>query len=663
MCFENRAEIEACHFKSCFFAALLCILAKIKLDPDRFSDKILDQLVFLGDKIYQQTGKLRYKPCRWFHHVEILDTIYNVITKQVVYADPKLNGDDDLEFVLDNFFEKNKTGIVVFANCSYAIWTANDRYYLYDPYPCDGRGNAAEEGYSCLMEFCDMISMISKIEANVGENVKKPYRIYAICIAHMETRKRAKKRRKKKWVHPQVEKQVEEVGVEKQVEEPGSGRFQEVELSTVSEASLIESADWVKHESKTSLAYDMTIPGFAPIKHYNASMFDVTVLENEITTPLLTPFRKSSIRASEKIHDEIEAVKLLVRTKAYERRFKPHTAVNTPLDLCIMAWSLIHDPITWSVRTVSGLFEASVDYTFDSILATEDSTVGEMTDGLLPEFEIANYTFRVVFVPLHFGVLYATEGWNLSMSLQRVFDTPSYTGAILTCGESHIGVLKRDENHFAWWTVRRTKNLRIVTSVDMKEFLKLIVQEIDRPEETMFVMRVITVSYAQKLDPDCSDTRGLHEPVVPITSLPEIHRMPAKPYDLEAIFRPTVPESNKPIFIQGTVALNNRDTLTEPKVKRCYFVGALAVMVKRDIVQSPMPGMIDKVIEVAESVYREFPEPKFHTEHILRNVTVMNRIFDFRDCASPLVTLTVNPRTLKNDFHSQVCKFAFYSLR
>ncbi|OAD56142.1 hypothetical protein WN48_04016 [Eufriesea mexicana] len=645
MCFENRASVEDCHFKSCFFSALLCILVKIRLDPDRFSAKMLDKLIMLGDKIYQRTGKLRYKPYRWFHRIEILDTIYNVITKQAVYADPENCDDDELEFVVDNFCEKNKTGIIVFCNCSYAFWTANDRYYLFDPYPCDERGNASEEGYSSFMEFCDLSSMIEKVEANVGENTKKPYRIYTICIAHMETR-RVKKKRRKKIVRC-VEKQVEEVHAEE---------VAEVELSTESEVSLIEMADWVKWESKTSLVYDMTIPGFAPIEHYNASIFDVIVLENDITSPLLPQFKKSSLRESENVDDEFEAVKLLVRKRVYDRKFKPHTSVTTPLDLCIMAWSFIHDPITWSVRTVRGLFETSVDYAFDSILATEDSTVSDMTDGLLPEFEIANYVFRVVPVPLHYGTLYSTEGWNLSMSLQKVFETPSYTGAIIVCGDSHIGVLKKDENHFAWWTVRRTKNLRIVTSTDMKEFLKLIVQEIDEPEEAVFAMRVITVSYAQKVDPDCCDTKGLHESVVPITSLAEIHRMPAKPYDLEAIFRPTVPESNKPIFVQGTVALNDRDVVIEPRVRRCYFVAVLAVMVKRDIIQSPMPGMIDKVIEVAESVYREFSEPKFHMEHILRNVTVMNRIFDFRDCASTLVTLTVNPRTSRTDFYTQVRK-------
>ncbi|CAK9798410.1 hypothetical protein ANTPLA_LOCUS1564 [Anthophora plagiata] len=645
ICLEARAKIEQCHFKSCFFTALLCILAKIKLDPDRFSAKILDELIFLGDKIYQRTGMLRFKPYRWFHRVEILDTNYNVVTKQAVYADPENSEDDELEFMLQSFFQKDKTGIIVFNNGSYAFWTANDRYYLFDPYACDDKGNAVEEGFSCLMEFCDLISMIDKIEANVGESMRKPYRIYTIAIAHMETRKR-KKKRKKKTVRC-IEKHVEEI----RVEEPP-----EVELSTESEVSLIEQVDWVKHESTASLVYDMTIPGFAPIKHYNASMIDVIVLENDITSPLLAPFKKSSLRQSAAVTDEFEAVKLLVRKRVYDRKFRVHTSVTTPLDLCIMAWSLIHDPITWSVRTARGLFDACVDYTFDSVLATEDSTVSEMTDGLLHEFEIANYVFRVVFVPLHYGTLYSTEGWNLSMSLQKVFDTPSYTGAIIVCGDAHIGILKKGENHYAWWTIRRTKNFRMITSTDMKEFLKLLIREINQPEESVFLMRVITVSYAQKMDPDCSDTKGLHEPVVPITSLPEIHRMPEEPYNLGAIFKPTIPEANKPIFVLGTVALSNRDALTEPKVKRCYFVAILAVMVKRDIIQSPMPGMIDKVVEVAEAVYREFSEPKFHTEHILRNVTVMNRIFDFRDCASPLVTLTYNMRTQRTDFYVQVRK-------
>ncbi|XP_078050998.1 uncharacterized protein LOC144477271 [Augochlora pura] len=642
MCLEDRASTEESHFKSCFFAALLCILAKIKMDPDKFSANTLDQFIYLGDKIYGKTGKLRFKPYRWFHHVEIMHTIYNVITKQAMYADPESSDHDDVEYIMDSFFEKNQTGIIVFANCAFAFWTANGAYYLFDPYPCDELGNAAEGGSCSLMEFCDLNCLLEKIEANVGENTKKPFRLYTVCIAHMETKRRKKKRRKK------TTSCVDKPEQEERVEEPP-----EVVLSPESSVSLIEQLDWVTVESKTSFGYDMTVPGFAPIKFCNASMLEVTVLENEITTPVLAPFKK--VPKITEDTDEYELLKTMVRRKIFDRRFKTATIVAIPLDVCIMAWSLIHDPITWSVRTVRGLFEAVLDYSFDTLLAAEDSTVSEMTDGMLNEFEIANYVFRVVFVPLHYGTLYATEGWNLAMSLQKVFDTPTYTGAILTCGKAHLGVMKKGENHFAWWILVGTQNLRIITATDMNEFLKLIVKVIGQPEGETFVMRVITVSYAQKMDPDCSDTKGLHEPVVPSASLPEIHRMPTDPYDLEAIFRPTVPDS-KPIFVHGTVALSNRDTLMEPRVKRCYFVAILSVMVQRDIVQSPMREMVDKILEVSESVYREFPEPKFHTEHILRNVTIMNRIFDLRDCTLPLVLLTVNPRTSRNDFYLQVRK-------
>ena len=224
------------------------------------------------------------------------------------------------------------------------------------------------------------------------------------------------------------------------------------------------------------------------------------------------------------------------------------------------------------------------------------------------------------------------------MSVKKVFDTSIYTGAILVCGRSHIGLMRKNENNYAWWAVPGTKNLRFITSEDMEDFLKLIVQEINEPKETKFLMRVVTISYAQKLDPDCSDIVGLHESVVPATSLAEVHRKESKAYDLEDIFRPTV-TNTKPTFIFGTVSLRNRDTIKEPRVKRCYFVSLLAVMVKRDIVQSPMPGMVDKVLEVAENLYRQFDDPKYHTEHILRNVTVMDRIFEFRDCASSLVEI------------------------
>ena len=251
------------------------------------------------------------------------------------------------------------------------------------------------------------------------------------------------------------------------------------------------------------------------------------------------------------------------------------------------------------------------------------------------------------------GKLYVTEGWNLATSIKKVFETPIYTGAIIVCGKSHIGVMKKNAHYYAWWAVQKTKNLRFIASEDLTDFLKLIIQEIDEDEEKDFLMRVATISYARKLDPDCSVTTGLHEAVVPATSLAEIHRKDDQPYDLEAIFRPTVGNS-KPTFIFGTVALRNRESVKEPRVKRCYFVAILAIMVKRDIVQSPLPGMVDKVIEVAENLYKEFDCPKYHTEHILRNVTVMDRIFEFRDCASPLVEIKVDPVTGKNNFFHMV---------
>ncbi|KAK2588436.1 hypothetical protein KPH14_004433 [Odynerus spinipes] len=643
---ENRAATEECHFKSCYFAAILCLLAKIRLDVNKFRGDNLDQFIFAAEKIYQRTGKLRYKPLRWFHNFDILDTKYTVIMKQAVYADPENCEADQLENAVESFLEKDQTGILVTSNGSYGFWTANDRYYLFDPYSCDEKGKSNEGGYGCLMEFCELPSMLKRIRENVGETVEQPYRIYTMCIAHMEIKRRKKKKRKKKMKYC-IEKIEEEVPVEE------SSDIEQIDQSD-SETSLIELAEWVTEESKFDAVHDMTIPGFSPIRYYDASMLDVIVLENEITRPVLAPFKKN-IKLPDNNLDPFEVEKYMQRRKPYDRKFKEHASVITPLDLCIMAWSLIHDPVLWSVRTIRALFEASCDYAFDSILATEDSVVSEMFDGLLPEFEIANYVFRAVFVPLHYGTLYAIEGWNLAMSLKHIFESPAYTGAIIVCEDSHIGVTKKDANYFAWWVLKRTKVLRMITSENMDEFLRIIVKEIDCAEENQFVMRVVTISYARKLDPDCSDVKGLHEFVIPTTSLAEIHKMEAEPYDLEAIFKPTVPEP-KPVFVLGTVALRDRETVKEPRVKRCYFVAVLVVMVKRDIIQSPVPGMIDKVIEVAEGLYREFHEPKFHTEHILRNVSLMNRVFDFRDCASCLVPLTVNPRTGRNDFYVQVRK-------
>lgn len=637
----DRARVESSHFKPCYIAAVLCILAKIVLDVNRFCGSTLDELILLTDRIDQHVGKLRYKEFRTFYNVNILDANFNVILKEIIRVDPKNSVSNELDRSIEKFLEKDQTGILVLTNCAYAFWTTDDRYYLFDPYPCDEKGRANEKGYCCLLKFHNLKSMLDRIKENAGEADRKPFRLYTISIAHMEMKRHKRKRQK---------------GIERRAKltERESVKSEEKRVvttpPTASETSLIELAEWVTSDPELEPDRDVIIPGFTPMQYHEASMLEAIVLEDDITTPALMPFK---MRPSKTPDDDREET-TVERVKPFERIFRNYTSLAIPIDLCIMAWSLIHDPVSWSERTVDGLLEASMDYALDSVLASEDTSVNDMTDGLLSEFEIANYAFRVVFAPLHYGRLYATEGWNLAMTMERIFETRIYTGAIIVCQYAHVGITKCGRNYFAWWTVTGTKCLRMIASSSISEFLKLIVKVIDEPLEAGFAVRAITISYARKIAPDCSDIRGLHEPKAPTASLAEIHRKKSPEFhDFEAIFRPIGP-APKPIFVLGTVTLRDRNSLLEPRTKRCYFVALLAVAIKRDIVQSPLPDMIDRALEVAESLYRRFAEPKFHTEHILRNIPLMNRLFDFRDCASPLITLTTNPRTGKNDFYIQV---------
>lgn len=636
----DRERVESFYYKPCYIAAILCILAKIVLDTDRFCGSTLDELILLTDKINQGVGRLRYKEFRTFYNVNILDTNFNIILKEIIRTDPESSITNDLDTSVEKFLEKNQTGILVLTNCAYAFWTADGRYYLFDPYPCDEKGRASEGGYCCLLRFRDLKSMLDRIKENAGETVTKPFRLYIVSIAHMEMKKR--KQKQKKGIERRAKPTVQEPVRSEEKRDAATP-------PTASETSLIELAEWVTSDPELDPDRDVIIPGFTPMRYHEASMLEAIVLEDDITTPALMPFK-------EKKRDDGREKTTIERAKPSERIFRNYMSLTIPIDLCIMAWSLIHDPVSWSERTVEGLLEASVDYALDSVLASEDTSVSDMTDGLLPEFEIANYAFRVVFAPLHYGKLYATEGWNLAMTMDRIFETKIYTGAIIVCRHAHVGITKCGRNYFAWWTVTGTKCLRMITSSSISEFLKLIVKIIDAPQEMGFAVRAITISYARKMAPDCSDIRGLHEPMAPTASLAEIHRKESpESRDLEAIFRPIGP-APKPIFVLGTVALRDRNSLLEPRTKRCYFVALLAVAIKRDIVQSPLPSMIDRILEVAESLYRGFAEPKFHAEHILRNVPLMNRLFDFRDCASPLVTLTTNTQTGKNDFYIQVSK-------
>lgn len=643
MALKDRELIAPCHLRECFFAAMLCILAKVRTNVNDFRGTILDQFIVAADKIHRRIGKIRYKLLRRFKNVVVLGMKCNVVVKQMFYADPENCAADELSFMLDTYMNKNKSGILVLESASYAFWSSSDKYYLFDPYACDDKGKANKAGAACLLEFCDYDQFIKRIHENNGAKADSPYRIYNLSIAHAEpvkTRKKLKKKRKKRCPKTMSDETIAEASPDDSPDES---------YETKRELSLLELPEWVDKGEPVN-QFDLTIPSYATIKHYDASALEVPVVENDITRPLLAPFKKIK-PGEESLVDPLDPP----RKKLYDRRFKEQTCVGEPIDLCIIAWSCVHDPISWSVRTIRGIYEAAKDLTFDSLLTATDTNPGEMIDGVLTEFAIANYYFQAVFTPLHHGKLYALVGWNLATSIKKLLEIPIYSGAILICEKAHIGIMKKGQNHFAWWTVPNTKNLRIVTSRSLEEFLKLVIKAINTTEEKEFVMRIVTISYARKLDPDCSDMLGLHESAVPAASLGQIHRKKSPPYDLQAIFRPTLPNS-KPIFVLGTVALEGRNIVTEPRVKRCYYVAVLSVMIKRDIVQSPMPAMIDRVIEVADGLYREFDEAKYHTEHILRNVTLMNRIFDFRDRASSLNLFKIHPLTGKTDFFSVVRK-------
>ncbi|KAK0176371.1 hypothetical protein PV328_000515 [Microctonus aethiopoides] len=646
---EKRNISEDYHFKICYFAAILCILAKTKIDVNKFRSSLLDELIILANKIYKRTGSLRYKERRSINNIELHGVSFNIIMKQNAYADPENHKPDALPNMLEKYLKKYSSGILVFSNASFAFWCVDDAYYyLFDPYTCDETGRISENGNGCLLEFTNINNLIEKIEQHSGVAINKPYRIHTLFIAHIEELNEQKKLIKLKKIDEKIQNNVEN----EEIKKPDEIKLilNETESISKRKTPLIELSDWLNEKNKIPYEFNINLPGFAPLININASVLEVVVIKNDITRPILAPFKSIIDTRRKKSQNPRE----LPRRKPFDRKFNEHSILSEPLDLCIMAWSCVHEPTVWGVRTIRGIYDASQDLAYDSLLSAEDTTVSNMIDGVLNEFDIANYRFHVIFAPLHSGKLYSNEGWNLAMSLKKIFDTPIYTGAFISCGKAHIGVMKIQTNYYAWWSVIETKNLRIITTKIMEDFLKLIIQQIDEIDEIEFKIRVITISYAKKLDPDCSDIKGLHEPTA-ATSLPQIHRRQAPIYDLEALFRPVIPNA-KPIFILGTAALQQYELIKEPRVKRCYFVAILAVMVKRDIMQSLMPSMIDKIMRVAEDLYREFNNPKYHTEHILRNVTVMNRIFDFRDVASPLYKFKENIVTETDDYYLLVKK-------
>ncbi|XP_044018315.1 uncharacterized protein LOC122859040 [Aphidius gifuensis] len=656
---ENRNNKEEHHHKACYYAAILCILAKTVKNIHEFYGSLLDQLIILASKYYNKTGLLRYKQVRNFRNINILNIKFNIIVKQIIYADPENYENDLLTNKIKEYLSKYPSGILIFDNASYAFWFSNGCYYIFDPYPCDDEGHASDTGTGCVLKYCKLDDMIDKISNYSGVDVTKPYRIHNLSIGHIEMINHDDNK-KTKFTLKENNKSDDENAYEKEdyhdvvdadndddddKSEDDNEEEQEI-LKSKSQESLIELTSWLDevNKNKKSNTNLTPKPAYVALNNLHASVLEVTVVEDDITQAILTPFKLSK---DKNITNEY------IRKKPYIRKFNKQSIILLPIDLCIISWSCIIDPSKWSENIIKAIYETSKDISFDCLLSSEDFTVDNMIDGMLTEFEIGNYNFKTVFAPLHIGKLYSHQGWNLSMSLKKIFDNSIYTGAIIFCGTSHIGVMKKLNKLYAWWCIDDTKNIKIIMSDNMEDYLKIIIQKINITEEIEFKIRIITVSYAKILDPNCSDIGGLHDEIMPSSSLPQIHQNNNGPYDLHAIFKPTIP-GLKPIFVFGTVALDSFDIINEPNVKRCYFVGILSVMMKRDIIQSPMPSIIDKIIKLSEDLYRQFNQPKYHTEHIIHNVNLMNRIFEFRDVASSLNVLHNNHE--KNNFFSTVKK-------
>lgn len=272
---------------------------------------------------------------------------------------------------------------------------------------------------------------------------------------------------------------------------------------------VFEKPEWVKDRGEVN-PYDKTQIGFVPIPNFRASAIEISILENKITRPDLTPLKcpQSNSRAA-----------------AYDRKFYARSGIAEALDVCFMAWSQIREPSDWSQGTYRALFDAVREYAYDSMLAAEDSTVCGMTDKLLSDFVLENYTFHLVFAPLHCGTLFAdrddTTNWNLASSLEMVFASDVFTGAVVICGKAHFGAMRKNGHYYAWWPVSHSKDFRVTVSEDFEDYLRLLVKHVNETRQTEFYMRIVTVSYAKIVGPDRGE---LHEPLRPSTSLPEIYR-------------------------------------------------------------------------------------------------------------------------------------------
>lgn len=454
---EDRSLVEKHHYKACYYAAILCILVKINLNINNILPSVIDRIIEATQKICAGVKKPKYTMIRKFEKIQILDVNYNIIIKQIFYADPENYQPDRLEQILKTFFKSYRTGILVFDNVSYAFWKNDHSYYLFDPYICDKNGCAVEEkGHACLMQICDYTIFIARVINNTDDKKSnKPYRLYSIDIAHIGKRN---KKKKSKRSYKQFCKTISE---KKDVDE-NACNYKQCSCSNDCLSSLVEISDWIHQDEQTVASFETVSACFAPIKNSKASMIEVKILNNDIHKLELAPFQ---------LHENI-------RIRLYDRKYYGNSPIDEPLDLCLIAWAQIHQPTDWSIATIKGIYEASREYSMDCCLATDDSTVTRSQDYLLNEFTIANYCFRVVFAPLHNATLYSKKNWNLAKSLQKIFNTYISTGAIIVCAGVHVGTMKIGKKMFAWWLVKRTQKLRIIVSEDFVDYLKLIVKVI-----------------------------------------------------------------------------------------------------------------------------------------------------------------------------------------
>lgn len=558
--FKGRSIYQACYYKPCFISSMLMILAKSILDVhEEISHCHLDFCIIQAKNYHQQISKLRYKAFRRLFGVEVLETIFNVIIEEAVYGDPENFESQSVDVGIQFFLSSNQTGIIVFQNVAYAFWISNG-YWLFDSYGCDEDGSPEETG-DCALTFHPTVdSMIERLVLNTGGGASKSYRIYKLAISHMSPKKIKRCR------------EDNQICLSNQLK-----------------------PDQSSEDSSSSDSVDSVSFGFLTLPNYNAAVIEIPMDDLE---PTLVP-----------------SIQLLQQYKAKETLgySEEPRGLEIPVDLCIMAWSQINDPTKWDVETLKALYEVSKNY---SVYNIPDLKKIPLQPGAESQFNIENYCFRAAFAPLFHGDI-DTENAPLSSCLKKTFEIENYSGAIVCLGNSHVGAMKNDSKFYAWWAVKGTNNIRLVTSDMLDEVVNIIFEDIEC-KSVHFTVRPVRVSYANQNQLDW---------------ISDVHE---RSYDPASLFKQTIAR-RCPIFVYGTNSLKKRDKLREPKMRKCYFAAVMAVLLKRDIILCQTPGIIDNIVELADFLHKKVSNPRFYSDLILHKVPIFNRIFDFRDHALQLV--------------------------